>query len=65
MSFECTNEITIVCPFCGYRYPDPLEEAPGEEDIGELECSRCGKTFVATREILITYTTQKMKQRIS
>lgn len=59
------NNITIVCPYCGYKFLDPLEEEPGQEDIGDVKCPQCEKIFVATRNVSITYTTQKRKQPIN
>lgn len=56
--FDTKYAYTIICPYCGYKYPDPSEEAPGEEDIGELVCSRCEQDFYATRNVSITYSTE-------
>ena len=64
MPFEHEYTHTIVCPFCGYKYPDPLEVSPGEEDIGNLVCSRCEKIFNATRHISIQYSTEKVSNSI-
>jgi transposase len=56
--FDTKYAYTIICPYCGFKYPDPGEESPGEEDIGELVCSHCEQDFYATRNVSITYSTE-------
>lgn len=53
---ECT--VNIVCPYCGNEDRDSWEVSPGEEDLGLIDCD-CGKSFYATRNITITYSTYK------
>lgn len=48
----------IVCPYCGYEYGDSWEF---DDDV-ELDCDECGKTFDATREFEITYSTTKKEK---
>jgi len=64
MSKEIDHEYTqeIVCPYCGAEWTDSWEEGshPGDEDIGELECFECERKFYATRNIDITYCTEKI-----
>jgi hypothetical protein len=51
----------IVCPYCGCEWIDSWEEGNhgGEEDIGLLECPDCERTFNTTRQIDITYSTER------
>ena len=63
MSKEFEHEYTeeIVCSDCGCPFSDSYEYVPGEEDMGLIDCPCCGKEFYATREIEITYSTEKAK----
>lgn len=58
---EIDHEFTpeIVCPYCGQANGDSWEEQPGEEDLGLIECGRCEKSFYATRNISVSYSTDK------
>lgn len=49
----------ITCPWCGYEYSDSWEVGQDQEDIGLLECEKCGKEFYATRNVSVTYSTVK------
>lgn len=42
----------IVCPWCGYMYPDSWEIT---ESDPEFECPRCGRTFELTVEYSSTF----------
>lgn len=59
MCHKYSNE--IICPWCGYKYHDSSDIVPDEEDIGFLECPNCEKSFEATRNIIITYSTSQSK----
>lgn len=52
---EYTHE--IVCPHCGYEFMDSWEFE--SEDIGELDCDECDESFVAHRNISVSYSTKK------
>ena len=58
---DYTREIT--CPYCGYVFSDSWEvnqvEMEWEE---EIDCMRCGKEFLASKEVSITYSTQKIEE---
>jgi|LGVF01.2.fsa_nt_gb uncharacterized Zn-finger protein len=58
MKHKYTDE--IVCPYCGVKERDSWEVSPGEEDIGEIDCGSCNKTFIAERIITIKYSTHKV-----
>lgn len=63
MSKEINHEYTeeIVCPYCGTGFTESYEYEPEEEDLGIISCTSCDKEFYATREIEITYSTEKAK----
>ena len=52
----------ITCPYCGKQMSDSWEVCQGEMefDCEEIECGRCEKTFLASRDCSITYTTKKI-----
>ena len=50
----------IVCPYCGAKDGDSWECLPGEEDLGNIECWECEKTFSAQRIITVEYCTYKI-----
>ena len=57
-----TNE--IVCPFCGYEFGDSWEYRDDCEDLGLIDCDECHKSFYATRNITIDYSTNKARYGI-
>lgn len=52
---EYTNN--MICPYCGYEDIDSWEF---DYDVGECDCPRCGKTFEYTRQVEVTYCTEKV-----
>lgn len=48
----------VVCPHCGYEFGSSHEL--GED--GEVDCEKCGKSFLFCQNIEITYTTWKKKE---
>lgn len=61
MSTEIEHKYTseIVCPYCGDELGDSWEFGSGRQDIGEVDCPNCEKTFIAYRNIEVTYNTWK------
>lgn len=55
------NTSEIVCPHCGYEFSESYEISPNEEDIGKIQCEQCEKFFYATRNVEITYDTEKCR----
>lgn len=51
---DCLWNNEIVCPFCGGEQTDSWEYGK-REDIGNVECDHCGRTFYASRHIEYTY----------
>lgn len=47
----------IICPYCGYEFGDSWEIGGGNQDIGEMDCCQCEKTFMAYRNVEVTYNT--------
>lgn len=54
---EYTDE--IVCPWCGYKFEDSWEFSCDDEDLGLIDCYECDKQFYASRNIRVTYSTEK------
>lgn len=57
MSKPIDHDVTaeVVCPYCGYEFEDSWEF----EDDGEFDCYGCDKTFLHSRHVSITYSTEK------
>ncbi len=56
--FEHQNTSEIVCPYCGKVHQDSWEYQYSEDVI---ECESCYKKFKYTRDIIVSYTTEKIK----
>ena len=56
-SFNGDTDYTdeVVCPYCGYEHQDSYEY----ED-GEIDCQRCDNKFNLTKEVSVSYTTEKV-----
>lgn len=54
---QYTNE--IVCPWCGCEFSDSWEMGNGGEDTELEECPNCEKEFYATRNISVSYCSEK------
>ncbi len=59
---DCWRTDEIVCPHCGEQFTDSWEYGDAE-DIGDVECGECDKTFYVRREIDISYTSEKIEER--
>ena len=46
----------VVCPWCGYEHHDSWEMSDGEWD-----CPDCGNKFEMTRDVDVTYCTERIK----
>ena len=48
-----------ICPYCGYKQRDAWEIkfGPGSEGETEVDCGECGKTFICSRSVTVTYCT--------
>ncbi len=55
---EFTRE--IVCPWCSYEIDGSQEF---DNDDGELICENCGKEFIYTRYIEVTYSTERKQSK--
>jgi formylmethanofuran dehydrogenase subunit E len=53
------NSDEIICPFCGEETSDSWERS--NED--EIECSECCNTFHYSRDIVVTYCSNKIAQK--
>lgn len=53
---ECTYEHNITCPYCGWEDKDSWESGlDGDGDSDVFECPRCDKKFSATKDVVVTY----------
>lgn len=52
------QEDEITCPYCGNKNIDSWEVGKNVNDgeLGTQECDDCGKKFIASRNMSITYT---------
>jgi len=53
---DCEYTDSIVCPHCGRKEMDSGERRP---EWGQDTCDGCGKSFTWSRNIEITYSTEK------
>jgi DNA-directed RNA polymerase subunit RPC12/RpoP len=53
----------VVCPYCGYEFEDSWEFFTNDQEDTEIDCDECDKTFVASRNITITYSTHELKPK--
>lgn len=56
--FEHDYTDEVVCPHCGYEHGDSWEMCEGER-----ECPECEKSFEMEREVSVSYTTSKIKDK--
>lgn len=47
-----------VCPYCGAQVSQ-FENSDYDSNIFDIECEGCGKEFTVTREITISFTSEK------
>jgi transcription elongation factor Elf1 len=52
----------ITCPYCGYEFSDSWEFITGnnDEDLGEIVCHECDKTFTCSASYSVSFSTQKI-----
>lgn len=46
----------VICPHCGYEHGDSWEMGEGDN-----ECSECEKPFSMSRNVSVTYSTEKLE----
>lgn len=63
MNFETDYTDEITCPYCGYEEGDSWEYGD-LESTGRVSCGSCGKEFWATRNVAITYSTEKVDWKL-
>lgn len=57
------NHNGLECPHCGYLDRDTADIfAEIEQQIDDYECGNCGRKFVATKTISVTYEGKALKQ---
>lgn len=58
---ECNLTHEAVCPYCGHEHGDSWEWGGTErgETDGEAECDSCEREFFWSRDVSVTYSSQK------
>lgn len=54
---DCDHTQFIVCPYCGHEDQNSWEY----HDSGNVYCGSCGEEFFMEREIVVYYTSKKIK----
>ena len=63
MTHECDGTAFVVCPHCGYEHVNCAEWMFGDEVYHERrECDTCGKIFLYSRIISVTYSACKVME---
>ena len=62
---DCEGTSEVVCPYCGYTFEASYELFSGrgrrlDEALVECQDEECGKTFKATEEHTVDYTSEKL-----
>lgn len=57
---DCWDERYIICPYCYEEVEDYDYSVVRSEDMTEVYCPHCGKTFYCVAEHKITYTSTRM-----
>ena len=60
MTYETEDTENPVCPYCGYVETDAWEIDFGHGDA-EVSCSSCGKDYLCSTTVVVTYTTTAKK----
>lgn len=55
------HTINAICPWCGYEHLDTWDffDRNTEETVEGAECDRCGRPFTITRNVSVTYSTER------
>jgi len=56
---DCEMVPYITCPWCGKEDYDSWEHDQSDEDVEEIECGYCEKTFWVKCMITVKYTSKK------
>ena len=54
---DCNWTDEVVCPYCGAEFSDSWEY----EDEGEEYCEDCDKCFTYQRNVIVSYSSQKIE----
>ena len=49
------------CPYCGYVGRDSWELFGPDDEDNDAQCGSCGKEYRVSRNVSVTYTSQKME----
>jgi hypothetical protein len=57
---DCSYTDELVCPYCGYEDSDSWEYFSRSGDSTNAECGECGKTFRASQNVTVDYSSKKL-----
>jgi len=54
-----------VCPYCGNVDKDSweIDTGPGFDGDTQTDCGHCGRTYHVTRNVSVSYSTRKLKDK--
>ena len=53
---------SVYCPHCGVEQAEhPENFCHDSHDDDEYDCDECGKLFTVVRDVVVTYTTRRVK----
>ena len=58
---ECDGTDEVLCPYCGHEHCDSGEFFTNRTST-EIECDECGKAFLCSQNIVVSYTTSKKEK---
>ena len=59
MDNQCSDECSVICPYCGHKYYPQAEDYCDEET--KETCDECRKTFLRWDETTVTHYTRKIE----
>jgi hypothetical protein len=57
---DCSYTDELICPYCGYEDSDSWEYFSRLGDSTNAECGECGKTFRASQNVTVDYSSEKL-----
>lgn len=52
-----------ICPYCGYVDRNAWEVDFGTDDLAEIDCGSCEKTYTCVRHLSVSYTTKAIDRK--
>jgi DNA-directed RNA polymerase subunit RPC12/RpoP len=60
---EHVDTDNMVCPYCNHELSDSYDYELDEYNDNEVECPHCGQTFIATKDVTVTYSSRALKKK--